>query len=113
MTFSGNYHLEDKFKLTLGGALNQYYGKHFGKIIWAQDASNSINDYKWYDGTGLKNDFNIYIKANIRLFRKFFLFGDLQYRDILYKMTGTLEDLRPADQIHSFSFFNPKAGVIY
>ncbi len=50
-TFSGNYHRKDKLKITLGGALNQYYGKHYGKVIWAQYASDGDNDQNWYDGS--------------------------------------------------------------
>jgi iron complex outermembrane receptor protein len=112
-TFSGNYHRRDKLKITLGGAWNQYYGKHYGKVIWAQYASNGDNDRNWYYGIGLKNDFNIYAKATYTLFRNFNIFADLQDRNIYYKLNGTLEDLRTLDQVHTFNFFNPKAGIFY
>jgi len=29
------------FKLIWGGALNQYSGKHFGRVMWAQFAGNN------------------------------------------------------------------------
>jgi iron complex outermembrane receptor protein len=112
-TFSGNYHRKDNLKITLGGAWNQYYGKHYGKVIWAQYASNGNNDLNWYYGTGLKNDFDIFAKVTYTVFRHFNLFADLQYRNIYYKMAGTLEDLRTLDQVHVFNFFNPKAGMFY
>jgi iron complex outermembrane receptor protein len=110
-TFSGNYHRKDKLKITLGGALNQYYGKHYGKVIWAQYASNGDNDRDWYSGIGLKNDFNCYVKATYTVFKNFNVFTDLQDRNIYYKINGTLEDLRTLDQVHTFNFFNPKAGI--
>ena len=113
MTFSGNYQKSDKLKVTVGGAWNHYYGKHYGKVVWAEYASNGDNNRDWYYGTGLKEDFNIYAKANYTVFKHFNLFGDMQYRNIYYKMAGTLEDLRTLDQVHVFNFFNPKAGIFY
>ena len=104
---------KDKLKITLGGGWNQYYGKHYGKVIWAQYASNGDNDRNWYYGTGLKNDFDIFAKVTYTIFKNFNLFADLQYRNIYYKMDGTLEDLRTLDQVHVFNFFNPKAGIFY
>jgi iron complex outermembrane receptor protein len=113
ITFSGNYQKGEKLKLTLGGAWNRYYGKHYGKVIWAEYASNGDNQRDWYNGTGLKKDFNIYVKASYLVFKGINLYADLQYRNIYYKMDGTLEDLRTLDQVHTFSFFNPKAGIYY
>jgi len=110
-TFSSNYTLPDKLKVTLGGAWNQYYGRHFGKVIWAQYASNGDNDRNWYYNTGLKTDFNLYGKVNWQVLKKLSLFGDLQYRCIRYKMEGTLDDARTLDQLHVFNFFNPKGGL--
>lgn len=112
-TFSGNYRRGDNLRITLGGAWNQYYGRHYGKVIWAEYASNGDIGRNWYNGTGLKNDFNVFVKATYRVFDRFNLFADLQYRNIYYKMDGTLENLLPLDQVHTFSFFNPKAGVYY
>ncbi|MCX6251640.1 MAG: TonB-dependent receptor [Bacteroidetes bacterium] len=112
LTFSGNYSI-NKIKFVIGGAWNQYSGKHYGKIIWARYASNGDNEKKWYDGTGGKRDFNIYFKVNYQVLKKLNLFADLQYRDIYHKIAGTLENLMAIDEIHKFSFFNPKAGVYY
>jgi iron complex outermembrane receptor protein len=113
MTFSANYKPIDKLKITLGGALNYYNGQHYGRIIWAEYASNGNNERNWYDAPGFKTDFNIYSKVSYQLFEKLTLFADLQYRYILYRINGTLDDLRPIDQLHRFNFFNPKAGIYY
>ncbi len=111
ITFSTNYSLPDKLKVTVGGAWNRYYGRNFGKVTWAQYASNGDNDRNWYYNTGLKTDFNLYGKVNWQVLKKLSLFGDLQYRCIRYKMEGTLDDARTLDQLHVFNFFNPKGGL--
>jgi iron complex outermembrane receptor protein len=112
-TFSGNYHRGEFVKITLGGAWNRYYGEHFGKIIWAQYASDGTNGRNWYYNTGLKNDFNIYAKASLLLLKRLTLFADFQYRYVSYRMEGELDDLREIDQDHIFNFFNPKCGIYW
>jgi iron complex outermembrane recepter protein len=113
ITFSSNYSLKEKLKLTVGGGWNRYYGEHYGTVIWAQYASNGNSERNWYYSTGDKSDFNIYMKAVYTLFGKLNLFADLQYRYVHYAMKGTLDDLRSLDQVHTFNFFNPKAGIWY
>ncbi|MBK8722578.1 MAG: TonB-dependent receptor plug domain-containing protein [Saprospiraceae bacterium] len=44
----------NKSNFTIGAAANEYYGKHFGKIIWAQFASNSNNFDNYYNWRGKK-----------------------------------------------------------
>jgi outer membrane receptor protein involved in Fe transport len=55
----------------------------------------------------LKNDGNIFAKANYQIANKLSLFGDLQLRNVHYKAngaeTGMVND--------NFNFFNPKAGL--
>ena len=111
ITFSANYSIPDKLKLTVGGAWNQYNGRHFGKVTWAEYASNGDNSRNWYYNSGLKTDFNLFGKLNYHLLKKLDIFADMQYRRISYKMKGTLEDLRSIDQSHLFNFFNPKGGL--
>ncbi len=113
LTFSTNYTLPEKLRVIIGGGITQYYGKHFGKVIWAQYASNGDNERHWYDNTGLKNDINIYAKATWQVVKKLTLFADIQYRYVDYRMDGVLDDLRRIDQTHTFHFINPKAGIFY
>ncbi len=113
ITFSGNFNHDDKLKVTVGGAWNQYFGKHYGKIIWARYASTGSNEREWYYSTGLKEDFNIYAKVSYLLLDHFNLFADLQYRKVDYQIKGTLDDLRDITQDHHFNFFNPKLGIYY
>lgn len=112
-TFSGNYHWKDKLRVCLGGALSQYSGEHYGKIIWAQYASNGDSERNWYYSTGLKKDYNVFAKVNYNLFKPLNLFVDLQYRYVWHNIQGTLDNLNIIEQKHTFNFFNPKAGIYY
>jgi iron complex outermembrane receptor protein len=81
-------------------------------VIWAQYASNGDNERNWYYNTGRKTDFNIFSKVTYTPVKVLSIFADLQYRRVLYRMEGTLDDQRELDQNHTFDFFNPKCGVL-
>ena len=102
-----------KWDAVLGGAWNNYLGKHFGKIIWTQFASNSDMDHEWYNNEGVKRDFNVFGKANYQLNSKLNIYGDIQYRRIHYEIKGIDDDFRDITQQHEFNFFNPKVGFSY
>ncbi len=108
ITYNVNYKKEN-LDVLIGGALNEYKGKHFGEVVWARNASDSEIRDRYYDDYGDKIDFNIYAKATYKLNNQFSLFGDLQYRTINYKANGVQATL--VDD--TFNFFNPKAGVTY
>ncbi len=114
--YGGIYSLEyskHKLNTVFGGAINKYDGDHFGKIIWAEYASNGIKGHEWYNNNGVKTDINEYLKINYRGIYKLNLWADLQYRMVKYKITGTHDDLRDISQTHNYGFFNPKAGLTY
>ncbi len=104
---------KNKTDFLLGGGYNIYNGNHFGKVIWAQFLGNVDPGYDWYRSTGLKKDFNVFAKYNYRLSDEVNLFGDLQYRNINYRIEGIDNDLRDITQEHKFNFFNPKFGAFY
>lgn len=107
-TFSLNYKNE-KTEVILGGALNKYEGSHFGKVIWARNASTSELGDKYYNDYGIKTDTNTFIKATYTILNGLSLYGDLQFRNVGYKANGVQADLVN----DSFNFFNPKAGLTY
>ncbi len=113
VTFSTRYSRSKRWNLIVGGAWNRYHGRHSGRVIWAQFAAGGTPDRNWYYNTGLKKDLTFYVKGEVNVVRKISLFADLQYRHVSYIMKGSLDDLRMLDQQHTFSFFNPKAGVYY
>lgn len=110
-TFSLNY-TYGGLNAIIGGAWNQYVGRHFGKIIWAQYLSEDIKDYEWYRNTGVKTDYNVYGKINYDITDYLNLFGDLQLRHISHDIKGLDDDYRDITQEHDFDFFNPKFGII-
>ena len=110
--FSTTYK-KDKSDLTIGGGGNIYDGRHFGRVIWAENGGFPDNDYQWYHGTGIKKDFNLYTRYSYRFTDKLNGSVDLQYRHINYDIDGINDDLRNLTQTHQFEFFNPKAGLFY
>jgi iron complex outermembrane receptor protein len=59
-TYAFNYKPTNILQFTLGGAYNEYKGKHFGQVIYAQYGSNGNNDRHYYDNDGFKTDFNTF-----------------------------------------------------
>ncbi len=112
MTWAINYERKQT-KLTVGGSANRYEGLHYGEVIWAGYAATAGKDHRWYEGTGDKNDYNLFVKSNYQATRKLNLYGDLQLRGIQYMLEGIDDDLRDITQQHDFLFFNPKAGLHY
>ena len=112
-TFSLNYNSRKNFTAILGGAWNQYAGKHYGEVIWAQYASNAGPDYRYYNDTAHKTDFNVFVKLNYLFFQKLNLFIDIQERNIYYKFLGYDRFLSNVTQGASLNFINPKVGVNY
>lgn len=111
-TFSFNYR-KAKTEASIGGGWNRYEGKHFGRVIWAEYASNSDIGHEWYNNLGDKEDGNLYAKINYQITSNFNLFADVQYRYITYNIDGIDDDLSDITQAHEFNFFNPKAGLFF
>ena len=112
VTFSTNYSA-DNLDFTFGGAWNTYDGDHFGELIWMQYASTSNIRDRYYDNVGLKDDFNLFAKANYSINDRLSIYGDLQVRSVSYETEGIDNDLRPIDTGGDYVFFNPKLGATY
>lgn len=111
-TFAINYNYKNA-SASFGGALSQYRGKHFGRVIWTEQAVGLEKDAKYYDGNVVKNDFNVYAKLNYLLLYKLNLFVDLQYRYVSHSSDGIDDDKTPYNFSYQWHFFNPKAGLLY
>ncbi|WP_316769790.1 TonB-dependent receptor [Pedobacter frigiditerrae] len=115
VTYSLNYTPKTNLNFILGGAYNEYDGKHFDEVIWAKyanyDASGSMR-HRYNDNDAFKTDFNIFGRANYQL-DKFNIFADLQYRHVYYSYFGKDLAGNPAQQNATLDFFNPKAGLTY
>ncbi|MGL4908177.1 MAG: TonB-dependent receptor [Bacteroidales bacterium] len=120
VVFAMNYH-DERLKATLGGAVNQYKGTHFGRVIWVQDYVGNLQpEHEYYRNQSSKNDMNIYLKGDVRLTDALSLYTDLQYRHINHFIEGendkwdwTVEQQQALNVDQSFHFFNPKAGLFY
>lgn len=111
-TYSLTHQALPHLALTLGGAYNEYFGGHFGEVIWAQYASDSQLGDRYYEDDAIKKDFNIFGKAEFRR-DALALYADLQYRRVVYSFLGYDRNLVQLDQTDYLNFFNPKIGLSY
>ncbi len=103
----------EHFDLTLGGAVNNYVGDHFGQVIWTESEVDIPRDHTYYLNQGRKFDANVYGKLNYSISERFKFFGDLQYRRLNYEFLGFNEQNENVQQEVALNFFNPKFGLSY
>ena len=110
--YSLNYQSE-KTSINFGSSYSEYDGDHFGKVIWAQNSSNTEVGDRFYDGNGIKKDFSNYLKTTYQINLNISLYGDIQIRNVKYETSGSTSDILDFSLNKSYSFFNPKAGLNY
>lgn len=98
-----------KTQASFGGSFTKYDGDHYGFVNWAQ--YGVPQHYRWYLNDAHKTDFNLYAKAQHSI-GNLILFGDIQFRNIHYKINGFRDhpELKPDVR---YDFFNPKTGFSY
>ena len=103
----------DKLNLIFGAAANRYEGYHFGRVMWAKSVPNMPDpDFEYYRNKGVKDDYNVFVKANYQLSHLFSGYADLQYRGIDYSIKGSDDKAGDnVDIVKNWNFFNPKAGL--
>ena len=112
----GNYSLNyqnNKVNMNFGSSYSEYDGDHFGKVIWAQNTAGIQIDDRFYDGKGIKKDFSNYIKTTFQLNSKLSLYGDIQFRNVNYKTSGSTDNIANFLINKKYNFFNPKGGINY
>lgn len=102
----------ENLNLIIGGALSKYDGDHFGEVKWARFGSQTP-DQRFYENTGVKTDFNVFVKADYTINDNWSVFGDLQFRRVDYEVEGIDEGPIPVDFEDLNNFFNPKLGLSY
>ncbi len=103
-----------KIKAIIGGGWNRYDGDHYGEVFWAENNLNTFEPrHRFYDNTGIKDDANIYARANLMINEQLYTYIDLQYRHINYDIDGLDDGQRDITQSHTYDFFNPKAGLLF
>lgn len=110
-TWSVDWH-KNNHRVIAGGGANEYFGRHFGQVIWATYASNALPEHEFYRNTAVKREFNQFVKWTYEK-NRWLLFIDAQLRALAYRFKGPDNNLKPTDREALFLFFNPKAGVTY
>lgn len=104
---------------TLGGALNNYRGHHFGSVEWVRNYIGPLDpSQEYYRHLGSKLDGNVYLRANVEAGKGINAYADLQYRGVRYRLDGTTDTYdwnteapQEIDILRKYNFFNPKVGV--
>jgi iron complex outermembrane receptor protein len=100
-------------RLMLGGSYSDYLGHHFGEVIWARYAGElNIRDH-YYDNDAHKTDANAFAKLTYAVNGKLDVFGDAQLRHVEHRFLGYNNELENVDQRAAWTFFNPKAGLLW
>ena len=107
--FSFQYQ-KNKTHFTFGGGWNEYDGKHYDIVTWAQQGFPK--NYIYSDLPANKRDFNLYAKLLQNLSKGFSAFADVQGRFVNYNIKGF--ESNPGIRINKdYTFFNPKAGLSF
>lgn len=97
-------------EFTVGGSWTIYDGGHYGEVIWAQ--AGAPKNHRYYDLDAKKTDLNIYTKWLHQLDNNWSIFGDVQYKHVIYNMYG-FQGSPSLIVKRNFNFVNPKAGISY
>lgn len=107
-------------RLVIGGNYSDYRCDHFGEVIWARYAGNLDIRDRYYDDDAHKTDANAFAKLTWAANDKLDVFGDVQVRRVDYDFVGydnpgpeTGAGLENTDQTVEYTFFNPKAGLLW
>ena len=111
--FSATFTPSSKLRMIVGGGWNQYTGTHYGEVTWAEYAVAFPLNYRYYQDTATKTDFNLYAKANYEIISGLDFFVDVQYRTVNYSFLGYNSQLNPVQQDVQLNFFNPKFGLTW
>ena len=103
----------DNMRVILGMAVNQYDGRHYGRVIWARYASDFEIDHEYYHNTGEKKTASGFAKSIYNITDDLKLFTDVQFRKIKYDINGTLDYNSPFSVKDDLFFINPKIGLMY
>ncbi|MEG1413748.1 MAG: TonB-dependent receptor [Mucinivorans sp.] len=110
-----------KITVTLGGAANSYGGHHFGNVTWIKNYVGQLQpDHEYYSNHSIKNDVNVFLKADYRVMDCLSLYADVQYRHVGHTINGrndnwdfNISQMQEINVARYFNFMNPKAGLHY
>lgn len=103
----------NEFALTLGGVYSYYDGDHYGRLLWAKYNQNIPKGYEWNRNSAVKQDANVFVKAEYRPLDNVSFFAEIQDRYIDYRMKGLDDDLVDLTNKNYYNFINPKFGLSF
>lgn len=102
-----------RHRLVVGGSYSDYRCAHFGEVIWAGYADGIGIRHRYYDNGSKKTDANGFAKLTYAATGRVDLYGDVQLRHVTYGYLGFDDALADRMQQLDWTFFNPKAGVLW
>lgn len=113
----------EKVNFTGGINISRYSGDHFGEVLWSQIlgddydyAARNRNDKSngWYYNNGLKQEINVFARAEYNPLSWLTAYLDVQYRGVFLDMSGIDdEDELSLDYSKNWNFINPRAGFTF
>ena len=102
----------DRSILSGGVYLSTFDGLHFGDVKWNKDLGE-VSNHQWYLNEGIKKEANIWARAEYTPIPALNAYVDLQYRGILYGLSGIDDEFSDMTWNGGWSFFNPRAGLTW
>jgi iron complex outermembrane receptor protein len=102
---------KNKTQLTFGGGLDEYDGKHYDIVTWAQQGGFPKN-YIYSNVPATKTDINLYGKLLQTFGSGFSGFADVQGRLVHYDIKGFEDNPELIINKH-YTFLNPKVGISF
>jgi len=100
-------------RLVLGGNYSDFVNDHFGEVIWARYAGDLDIRDRYYENDARKTDANAFAKLTYAINERVDMYGDAQVRQVDYTFLGFNRDLENITQRVAYTFFNPKAGLLW
>lgn len=112
VVFQGSRALENG-GVQFGLGAFQYSGEHFGNPIWMEVGGQMLSpQHRYYDNLGTKSDRYGFVSSDQRLADgNINVRGEVQVRQVGYKVSGTDNDLRTLQVDTTMTFINPKLGL--
>ena len=102
----------DRSILRGGVYLSAFDGLHFGDVKWNKELGN-LTGRQWYLNEGRKKEANVWARAEYTPIPALNAYVDLQYRGILYGLSGIDDEFSDMTWNGGWSFFNPRAGLTW
>jgi len=107
----------ERHTLLGGTGWSRYDGLHFGEVIWARFAGNTMPRHRYYENKGTKTEVNAFIRDRYDLNDHWYLHTDMQIRHIDYRADyNPQRTYDPSEKIRfddRLFFVNPKIGIFY